>query len=195
MIASTMGFSHYLHSWCLCHVSGFAEISKARAAHFLRNRVFHELYKMMLSEWKKTHMHALFWTKFLSKGQMEQVPPKLVPHTGPAWATGLFWAVQGCSHPLGHMFLMGEVLACGSQNRFHSKNEDCHTALQPCCFSQAGRSSAMLLQRVLSQACWLYPTPLPGLAKWQRPVLPHKIDLGQDLHHIKRKTNRMSSLV
>lgn len=87
MIATTLG-------WCPCHVFGLVEDRKAKATQFLRDKQPSMNFPgwWYLNRRKLIHMLYPFyplWSKFLNKGKMQQVPPRLASHTDPVWAAGL----------------------------------------------------------------------------------------------------------
>lgn len=111
---------------------------------------FHEISRMTVFEWKKTHTHSLSF--------LEQIPEqrengadatKAGASCRASLAAGLpgLHRATGYSHPLGHLLLFREVLACASRKGLHTKIEDGHIAMRSHCPSEAGSSSAMFPQR------------------------------------------------
>lgn len=100
-----------------------------------------------LNERKLIFILYLSRSKFLKKGKMEWVPPRLVPHIEPPQAAGLPGLHRAASHHLRHLLLIGEVLTCAGQKGCRPKVEDNHVALQSHLHLQAGSSSPMFLQR------------------------------------------------
>lgn len=124
------------------------------------HKVFHELSRIMVFEQKKTHTHALYSLEQISEQRTNGVGATKVgtPQRAILGCRDL-WTAQGCSHPLGHLLLVGKVLACATQKGLYSKIEGICGHVD---FCRQEAPVPCTLKRVLSQDCWLHSECLPG---------------------------------
>ena len=124
---------------------------------------------------------------------MEWVPPRLAPHAEPAWAAGLPKLHRAAATLLETSFWLERSWPVPTKKDSIPRSR---IVTLPCGHIALCRQEAPV-------PCFYRESAFPGLSapsctlawlsKRKKPVLPHKIDLGQDLDHIKSKTNRMSS--
>lgn len=135
VIANTLGSPHYLHSWARATMPlGLWRTARPELHRFSGTQSLPWTFQDDSIWKKKTLTHALSF--------LEQIPEQRAnggcatkaggPHRASLGcrAPG---AAQGCSHPLGHLLLVGEVLACASQKGLHPKVKDSHIALKSHC--------------------------------------------------------------